>query len=90
MRLSHYRIDNERCRRCSRCLQVCPHNAIHISAEQSLPFIDQHRCQRCGMCFRACRFGAVGLPRLGRASSLLPDYVAGDQYDRAWGMNRRW
>ena len=57
--LISYRIDPEKCEKCSLCARKCPVEAIS-GVPGKEPFkIDETKCVRCGMCFAACRFGAV-------------------------------
>lgn len=64
MRLSHYAIDEERCRHCGLCARLCPHGALKRSdqGETATFAIDQKRCRRCGMCLRGCPAQAVRRP----------------------------
>ncbi len=53
-----YRIDQEVCSSCLRCLQSCPVSAIRIRG--SSVEIDQERCINCGNCKSVCGHGAIG------------------------------
>lgn len=46
-----------RCIHCNRCLEVCPHNAIKLSA-MALS-IDRNACDACGKCTPVCNTGAL-------------------------------
>ena len=67
-------IDQEKCIKCGRCLQVCPYTAIiHRerpcaaacgmnaigSDEQGRAVIDYDKCVSCGQCLVNCPFGAI-------------------------------
>ena len=67
-------IDQEKCIKCGRCLQVCPYTAIiHRerpcaaacgmdaigSDEQGRAVIDYDKCVSCGQCLVSCPFGAI-------------------------------
>ncbi len=53
-----YYIDPEVCKGCSKCVRVCPNNAI--SGEIKKPFsIDAEKCIKCGACVSVCPFNAV-------------------------------
>ena len=67
-------IENELCRNCGRCLELCPFNAIihtSVPCEDNCPVnavsrdesgsmrIDYTKCISCGRCSRSCPFGAV-------------------------------
>lgn len=67
-------IDGEKCKGCTKCVQVCPYSAIvklRVPCEDSCPVgaiekdenghakIDFDACISCGKCVSACPFGAV-------------------------------
>lgn len=54
-----YRIDQERCSNCLRCLQSCPVSAIGL--RENHVEIDPERCVDCGNCKYVCGHGAIGL-----------------------------
>jgi len=53
----HISIDNEKCRRCSYCIQMCPAKAIKL--EKDCVTIIPHRCILCGSCITECPQHAV-------------------------------
>ena len=56
--LIQYTIDEEKCNGCTRCLRLCPVEAV--TGEKKKPHhILQERCTQCGACLEGCRFGAV-------------------------------
>jgi len=62
--LLRYRILSDVCKRCGKCMKVCPVGAITGKAktkkESGKPFkIGTEKCTRCGMCFEACKFEAI-------------------------------
>jgi NADH:ubiquinone oxidoreductase subunit F (NADH-binding)/NAD-dependent dihydropyrimidine dehydrogenase PreA subunit/(2Fe-2S) ferredoxin len=62
--LLRYRILSDVCKRCGKCIKVCPAEAItgkkKTKKEPGEPFrIDTEKCTRCGMCFEACKFEAI-------------------------------
>ncbi|MDP4185820.1 MAG: 4Fe-4S binding protein [Bacteroidota bacterium] len=52
-----YRVDNERCVGCKRCVSVCKHKGI--SVVKKFAVIDQKRCISCGDCAEACPRKAI-------------------------------
>ncbi len=50
-------IDEERCIGCSRCMKVCPTEAIRIFGGRAA--IQEHRCVDCGKCYEVCPVEAV-------------------------------
>ena len=62
--LLRYRILSDVCKRCGKCVKVCPSEAItgkkKTKKEVGEPFsIDTGKCIKCGMCFEACKFEAI-------------------------------
>lgn len=68
------RIDQEKCKKCGLCMQVCPYHAIIktiVPCENACPVdaiskdekgfarIDFDKCISCGKCISSCPFGAV-------------------------------
>jgi len=55
-----YRINPDKCKRCSKCVQACPVGAIR-GARKEIHMIDGAICAKCGACLTACPdvFGAV-------------------------------
>lgn len=60
-KLLQYKIDPEKCKKCSLCARACPVKAIDgIPGPQGKPYvIDQSKCIKCGACLSSCKFGAV-------------------------------
>lgn len=57
--LLQYRIDPEKCKKCSLCAQKCPVHAITGVAGKEPFVIDLNKCIKCGACASNCRFGAI-------------------------------
>ncbi len=55
--LLNYKI-TENCRGCTRCVKVCPVNAIEGKVKE-IHEIDQAVCIKCGACMEACPFDAI-------------------------------
>jgi electron transfer flavoprotein alpha subunit len=49
-------VDKEKCTGCSRCVNVCPVNAIKIEGRIA---IISDECIECGACINVCRAGAM-------------------------------
>jgi ferredoxin len=58
--LISFRIDEEACTGCGRCVQVCPVAAI-VGVPKEPHRLDQEKCTRCGACRNECAFDAVAL-----------------------------
>ena len=54
-----YKIDPDKCRKCSMCARQCPVGAISGVPGKEPYVIDESKCIKCGSCMSACRFGAV-------------------------------
>ena len=54
-----YKIDPDKCKKCSMCARNCPVNAIS-GVPGKVPYvIDTDKCIKCGTCMGNCRFGAI-------------------------------
>ncbi len=51
-------VQEERCRGCGICEEVCPQGAIRV---REVAVIDQSRCVGCGICVEECPHGALYL-----------------------------
>ena len=52
-------IDESNCIGCSRCMKICPTEAIRISDGKA--FIQEHRCVDCGRCYEVCPAQAISI-----------------------------
>ncbi|MGN0626883.1 MAG: NADH-ubiquinone oxidoreductase-F iron-sulfur binding region domain-containing protein [Oscillospiraceae bacterium] len=57
--LMQYKINEDKCKKCSLCSRKCPVNAISGEVGKTAFSIDQAKCIKCGMCMASCKFGAV-------------------------------
>ncbi len=62
--LLKFRVLSDVCKRCGKCIKVCPAKAItgkkKMKKEPGEPFkIETEKCIQCGMCFEACKFEAI-------------------------------
>jgi NADH:ubiquinone oxidoreductase subunit F (NADH-binding)/NAD-dependent dihydropyrimidine dehydrogenase PreA subunit len=56
--LIKYKIIEERCTGCGRCLKVCPNDAIS-GEKKKTHLINEGKCVKCGECLTVCKFEAV-------------------------------
>ncbi|MGM9619805.1 MAG: NADH-quinone oxidoreductase subunit NuoF [Oscillospiraceae bacterium] len=57
--LMQYKIDPNKCMKCSLCARMCPTGAI-TGKVREIPFvIDPEKCIKCGTCMAGCKFGAI-------------------------------
>ncbi|MBW6510575.1 MAG: NADH-quinone oxidoreductase subunit NuoF [Desulfuromonadaceae bacterium] len=56
--LLHFRVVEEKCKKCGVCPKVCPVNAIRWEKGQAA-YIDADKCTECTSCYDACRFMAI-------------------------------
>ena len=60
-----YVIHDDRCRRCGKCMAVCPTGAISIpqgdvvTTSYGMVSIDAGLCSACGQCIAACKLHAI-------------------------------
>lgn len=54
------KVDQEKCRACGLCTEVCPGNLIYRDAEQKAYIRYPKDCWGCAACIKECRFGAIG------------------------------
>ena len=54
-------INQEKCTRCTKCIDYCPVGGIKIDRTQKLVYIDQEECVECEACLRSnvCEVGAL-------------------------------
>ena len=52
-------IDDPHCIGCSRCMKICPTEAIRISG--GMASIQEHRCIDCGRCYEVCPVQAISI-----------------------------
>ena len=52
-------IDEPRCIGCSRCMKICPTEAVRIHGGKAE--IQEHRCIDCGRCYEVCPVDAVAI-----------------------------
>jgi len=56
-----YKILEEKCIGCTKCVRACPVGCITGKVKE-LHIIDENECIACGACYDACRFGAIEKP----------------------------
>jgi NADH-quinone oxidoreductase subunit F len=56
--LLHYRVIEEKCKKCGLCPRVCPVDCIAWEKGQ-VAVIDREACTECTSCYDACRFMAI-------------------------------
>ena len=54
-------IDNEKCKQCNACVEVCPTNAYTWIEDKGKRYLqlDHAKCVFCGMCEEACPYKAI-------------------------------
>ena len=65
------RLDDDRCKGCSRCSRACPITALSMAGRRApgkrksdlRPEVDRDRCIGCGVCASSCRQGALEMVR---------------------------
>lgn len=73
------RVDDERCRACGRCIDVCPFGALRIVDEKIR--LDTALCRGCGLCTATCPTATVTLS--------APPHIADDASDLVLACQRR-
>lgn len=54
-----YRIIDEECIKCGKCVKVCPSDAIIWEDRKDYPLIIQNECLQCGRCIEACPVATI-------------------------------
>ncbi len=54
-----FKIDADKCKKCSICSRKCPVEAISGTPGKTVFVIDQNKCVKCGICMDSCKFDAV-------------------------------
>jgi len=57
-KLLHFRVIEEKCKKCGVCPKVCPVDAI-VWEKGQVAVIDRDKCTECTSCYDACRFMAI-------------------------------
>jgi NADPH-dependent glutamate synthase beta subunit-like oxidoreductase/Pyruvate/2-oxoacid:ferredoxin oxidoreductase delta subunit/coenzyme F420-reducing hydrogenase delta subunit len=73
------RVDDERCRACGRCIDVCPFQALRILDERIK--LDAALCRGCGLCTAVCPTATVTLS--------APAHIPDDASDLVLACQRR-
>ncbi len=57
------KIDSEKCKKCGKCITVCPIDALgdKQKSKGAFPKLEESMCLGCGVCIRNCHFGALSL-----------------------------
>ncbi len=56
--LLHFKVIDEKCKKCGICPRVCPVDAIEWE-KGKVAYIDLEKCTKCTSCYDACRFMAI-------------------------------
>ena len=56
--LLHFRVLEDKCKKCGICPKVCPVDAIEWE-KGKVAYIDLNKCTKCTSCYDACRFMAI-------------------------------
>jgi MinD superfamily P-loop ATPase containing an inserted ferredoxin domain len=73
------KLDEEKCKNCGRCTEVCPHN-VFTMVEGRTVIKDINRCMECGACARNCQFGAIEVkPGVGCAYAIIRGWLTGKE-----------
>ncbi len=72
----------EKCKLCSKCVEVCPYGAISLDVKHKIPAsVNPAACAGCGTCAAECPFDAIVMNHftdeqiLGQVDKLLPNNV---------------
>jgi heterodisulfide reductase subunit A-like polyferredoxin len=72
------KVDPERCRGCSRCVDICPFDAIHLRPNKQGTYtaeVLRYNCVGCGGCVGRCPVTALDMPYF--SNRLLEEIVSG-------------
>jgi NAD-dependent dihydropyrimidine dehydrogenase PreA subunit len=69
----------EKCTRCGRCVEVCPHGVFE-SQDKGVVLTDRDLCMECGACATNCAFGAISVNSgVGCAAAIIRGMVRGGE-----------
>ena len=80
-------IDEDRCIGCTKCLPVCPVDAI-IGGPKRMHSVIQQDCTGCELCVAPCPVDCIVLVKITRSSSVLSDQFDAIQARRAYGKHQ--
>lgn len=80
-------VDEDRCIGCTKCLPVCPVDAI-IGGPKRLHSVVQQECTGCELCIAPCPVDCITLVNINDSSAVLSDHFDAIQARRAYGKHQ--
>lgn len=64
--------DEDICTGCRACEEICPMDAINMTADETIAVVNNTQCIGCGLCVTACEFDAMSLRQKAQIKRLEP------------------
>lgn len=72
-------LDEDKCKGCGMCIEVCPHNVFEMSGDR-VKITDKNKCMECSACAINCPFSAIEVRKgVGCAAAVIYGLLSGSE-----------